>query len=580
MSRIKQRISSLISGQLPEFIRTDYTTFVAFLEAYYKFLEQDQHALELVQNAASYQDIDSTASSFIQYFLKTYIPGIPANALADQKLLVKRIKDLYESKGSELSFKLLFKILYDTNVDVKHPYDFVLKPSDGVWQQRVSVKVQLTSGSASDLTNRFLTLVKAGVTYNAPINRVKVLGDGSFELFLQTNTIPPFAINDVVVVNSSTGSIFSGIILPTASGYEILAPGSGFRVGQVVNVSVSTTADTVLKITKVDINQGVKELKFINYGYGFTNEITFNLFNDLTVAGTVADINTITNSIIDSGTVYRDPLTDPQRYFDTDYVDGLYSALVVISFSSNPGGSGSTSADTTLGDDVAIIKLTLGATGRYPGQYITNKGFLSEPDVRLQDDQLYQPFAYQLESDQDISKFYDIVKSLVHPAGTNMFNNRVLLNSVNVVANISVVSTSNINTELYDVISLLDYNTKVFLKNISDQDYANTSTYAVYTLTKPLSDQINNFSDQSFITTNKVINDLISVTDELISVNATHADENATALVDNNIFTVNKNINNDISVANVTDSIVIANSDYTEPLYFSEIYVGQILVSI
>jgi hypothetical protein len=40
--RIKDRVSELINSQLPEFIRNDNTTFVAFLKYYYKFLEQDQ----------------------------------------------------------------------------------------------------------------------------------------------------------------------------------------------------------------------------------------------------------------------------------------------------------------------------------------------------------------------------------------------------------------------------------------------------------------------------------------------------------------------------------------------------------
>ena len=60
-SRIKDKVSELVNSQLPEFIRSDYTTFVAFLQYYYKFLEQDQEALELVQNARKYSDIDQTA---------------------------------------------------------------------------------------------------------------------------------------------------------------------------------------------------------------------------------------------------------------------------------------------------------------------------------------------------------------------------------------------------------------------------------------------------------------------------------------------------------------------------------------
>jgi hypothetical protein len=76
-TRIKEKVSELVNSQLPEFIRSDYTTFVAFLEYYYKFLEQDQGAFELVQNARQYSDIDQTTESFVNYFLTNYAKDLP-----------------------------------------------------------------------------------------------------------------------------------------------------------------------------------------------------------------------------------------------------------------------------------------------------------------------------------------------------------------------------------------------------------------------------------------------------------------------------------------------------------------------
>jgi len=64
-TRIKEKLSTLVNSQLPEFIRYDYDTFVTFLEAYYEYLEQDQYAHELLQNSRSYSDIDTTIDSFV-----------------------------------------------------------------------------------------------------------------------------------------------------------------------------------------------------------------------------------------------------------------------------------------------------------------------------------------------------------------------------------------------------------------------------------------------------------------------------------------------------------------------------------
>ena len=91
-TRIKDKISELVNSQLPEFIRTDYSTFVAFLEYYYKFLEQDQGALELVQNARQYSDIDQTADSFVNYFITNYAKDLPYSLQINKPLLIKKIK--------------------------------------------------------------------------------------------------------------------------------------------------------------------------------------------------------------------------------------------------------------------------------------------------------------------------------------------------------------------------------------------------------------------------------------------------------------------------------------------------------
>ena len=52
------------------------------------------------------------------------MPEIPNDALADKRLLAKRIKDLYTTKGTIDSYKLLFKILYDEDVEINFPADW------------------------------------------------------------------------------------------------------------------------------------------------------------------------------------------------------------------------------------------------------------------------------------------------------------------------------------------------------------------------------------------------------------------------------------------------------------------------
>ena len=448
-TRIKDKISELVNSQLPEFIRTDYSTFVAFLEYYYKFLEQDQGALELVQNARQYSDIDQTADSFVNYFITNYAKDLPYSLQINKPLLIKKIKDLYSAKGSSLSIETLFRVLYDVSATTSHPYDFVMRPSDGKWSLRTSIRVQRTSGSAADIKDRFLNLTKNNVQYAAEIVRIKTLTPDLFEIFYNSAVDVPFEIDSIVSVSSSSGTIFTGMVKPTTTGYTILSGGAGFRAGQIFNVSVFGAVDTLVRIIKVNEVGAIQSLRFLNYGYNFTEAVSISLTNALGVSARSKALSTIGGGFTDVF-VMLSPHTalSASRYFFSDYVEDLsYTGDILVTVSSNQTLTSVTTAGTENASD-AVISFSIGAVARYPGEYISTQGFISEPDVRLQDGNLYQPFAYQVSSELDIITFYDIVKKLVHQAGTNMFVNRIISTTADLSANVTVETRKNVFIQL------------------------------------------------------------------------------------------------------------------------------------
>jgi len=473
-TRIKEKISKLVSGHVPEFIRSDYTTFVSFIEAYYRFLEQDQAALELVQNAKEYGDIDRTLDSFVNYFIANYAQDIGYNSAVNKRLLVKKIKDLYEAKGSELSFKLLFKLLYDTVVDTSHPYDNVLIASDGTWDQKVSLRIEVTSGNIENIVDRFLTITKNNIVYTDAVIRVKLLEGNLYEVFLKASSATPYAIGDVVSVISNNSTIFIGVVRPTTVSTIISEPGTGFKAGQIFNIPLAGGINTLIRILAVNDTGGIVSLRFLNYGYNYPAEnITINLFNDLTVATRTELFNTSSGGFKDTiQIVSPHGAASPSRYFFSDYIDNnLYTGNSLVTVSTDQTVTPATTQGISLGS-TALISIGMGALARYPGQFTTSQGFISEPEIRIQDDKLYQPFAYQLASDLDISVFYDTVKKLIHPAGTNLFNNRILSTTANLQANVSVVTSSNIFIELRDAFEAID---SLSLSNLFERTFSDST---------------------------------------------------------------------------------------------------------
>ena len=576
-TRLKDNVSELVNSQLPEFVRSDYTTFVAFLQYYYQFLEQDQGALELVQNARQYSDIDQTTESFVNYFLTNYAKDLPVSLLVNKPLLIKKIKGLYAAKGSTLSIETLFKVLYDTVATSSHPYDYVLRPSDGSWNQRSSIRVLLTGGSVESITDRFLTLTKNNIEYSAAIIRVKSISSDLYEIFYNSRSNVPFEIDDEVSVNTSVGTVLTGTVKPTTTSFQISYGGTGFREGEIFNLTVGGT-DTVVRITRVGANGSIQALRFINFGYNYSSNVTISLSNDLGTASLTKYFTTTTGGFQESisfSSIHSS--VDANRYFDSDYVTPFaYSGNLLLSTTTTSQLSTSATTVNVSTPADAIISFNVGAIARYPGEYIATPGFLSEPDVRLQDQYLYQPFAYQVESELDISVFYDIVKKLVHQAGTNLFVNRVLTTIANVSGNVEVVSSKNVFTQLNSVFNILD--SKVFqlqkplanVINISD----NFISLDVY---KPVSDTVTISESFTLVQSLAAFSDNVSILDSLGFVTGSSLSDDQ-SLSDELAQVFSKNIDNNLSNVSITDSGSGILDDYATN-YFNEIYAGTTVIT-
>ena len=163
------KTSLLVNRQVPEFVRDEYPTFVAFLEAYYQFLEGTANtgttANNLVTTAKSLRnirDVDSSLDSFETNFYNTYGSLIPLDVQADKALLFKHLVPLYKAKGSDASFKLLFQLIFGVDIDVILPQNNVLKSSSSKWQidNKLRINQDIASIYTGDGTTKIFTLAQ------------------------------------------------------------------------------------------------------------------------------------------------------------------------------------------------------------------------------------------------------------------------------------------------------------------------------------------------------------------------------------------------------------------------------------
>ena len=539
--QIKNRISSIVKHHLPEFIRSDYSLFVYFIEAYYKFLEQDFSPQEIIQDIQTYADIDRTSSAYLYYFLQNYAKDLPLEVLANKRLLIKRLSDLYTAKGSSLSFDILFRVLYNTTVEIQYPYENVLKPSDGNWTQKTSIAVQVVSGTRDSIVNRFLSYTYNGALFETPILNTKQLLNNTVEITLDNNRLATgYTEGDFVYVYGNLGEIiFKGRILSSPVSYSILQAGSGFKIGQIFNINYSANVGSIIKVTSVTPTGGIDKLKIINFGYGYPNNFQINLDKDSPSSKIIDAIASSTKGSSEELTIFKIVSGDSNRYFDTDYTsDQTYTAQ--YEFKTSTSSISGELPEQSIPGNYATLLFKTGAVARYPGAFSTNRGFLSENDIRLEDDLLYQPFAYQTNTDLDISKFYDTIIKLIHPAGQRLFNNRTLNNVIDVSSSVltSGATIGEIGFESYASVDPGDALSVQLRKAFSGEDFTTETDQSNLNIDKIISDTLDPL--ETVISSFSTVIDDIVIAEDVVSIDRNKLPESLVDPLDTTALSINR----------------------------------------
>ena len=190
---------------------------------------------------------------FLKEFLtkvkKQITPGFEGRELysnLNENIFIKNSKDFYSSKGTDESFKILFRALYGEEVEIIKPSDFLFIPSDAEYKITRDIVVEPIAGDPSNLINRTLFQDETdlfGKAYGS-VNNVKKIQRNDKDYYILSLD---YAYNKDINV---TGSIFGTFpIHPTT------------RV--VSNVSIGSSA--------IDVDSTV--------GFGTTGSLVCTLHN-------------------------------------------------------------------------------------------------------------------------------------------------------------------------------------------------------------------------------------------------------------------------------------------------------------
>ena len=406
VEQLEKIISPFIEDQFPSFMKEDYKKLILFIKAYYEWLEQPDNSGYILQNLNTIKDIDSNGEEFFKHFKNTYLESFPDILIANSNgefpnrtTLLKKIRDFYGNKGTENSYKFLFRLLYNSELEIYTPKEDILKVSAGEWYEPKSIKTTSSNGQRIFSASRgeivqYETDSSDVIIASAFIDSIVQYVEAGALLteFFITNISGTFLPNRSV-------SIIQGDITFQEFTYSVLGEffiqtaGTGYVVGNQIFVSGAGSGfASAVEVT--GLGGSIKKISIKKSGVNFFNQVTGTIIND----------------------------------------------------------TGTNSTATILFNPTAVTN--------YPGFFRSNNGKLSS-DKKIQDGNYYQEFSYDLRSGLSIDKYFSVLNKIIHPAGMKMFGSILLQSKLNVevdgISGLSIITTPLIgNYTPYTIGTTLD----------------------------------------------------------------------------------------------------------------------------
>ena len=261
-------ISRFVESQFPAFYHESGPELVAFLRAYYEFLEtHDRYATYVTRRMFEYGDIDLTLQEFVTHFKNKYLKDFPIIGATDQRFLIKHIMDVYRAKGTPQALRLLFQILFGTDVDIHLPAIDMWKLSDSKWTQPFYLEMSVSTRNLR-MVNKQITGATSGATaFVESVVRKRVEGkiiDVVYISHIKGNFKTGELVSEDGVLNNAPE------VIGSLSSIDVTLGGANFKVGDILEVYSTHGRQGRVRVSAIENATGRVNFELLDGGYGYT----------------------------------------------------------------------------------------------------------------------------------------------------------------------------------------------------------------------------------------------------------------------------------------------------------------------
>ena len=310
---VEKFVSNFVENQFPEFYREEGPDFILFTKAYYEWMEASGNPIGESRRLLDFRDLDNTPEEFLVHFQQKYLYGIPFNVIINKRLLLKHILDVYRSKGSINCYKLLFKMVYNEDIEVYLPSVDVLRVSDGTWIEPQYIEVT-NFENVNDFMGQTIVGVNSGVTATVENIIRETFYDNETTIVYFSNLIPKgatFEVGENIIPQVKLGNFDfiskAPYVLGSIDTIDIIDGGRDFNVNDLIRVvqrdtvtneNIAYGKESYLKVVELRKGQGELSFDLIDGGFGFSQDSEIFIYrNDDTGVGASFELGTLINQI-------------------------------------------------------------------------------------------------------------------------------------------------------------------------------------------------------------------------------------------------------------------------------------------
>lgn len=237
-------------------------------------------------NIVDYRTLDNSIDKYFEYLKDELYTSLPVNFYGNKPLIASKFKDFFTSKSNEQSYRFLFRLLYNEEIDFYYPGDDIIRSSDGNYEQTQVIRTTSSAFGTDSEGNTytrnifdFLNKTIRGKTSGALafVVDIKKFFIGSIETAELTLKLVSADFQEGEEIVDIDDDDLNATVYGIISGFTINDGGSGYQVGDSIVIS-GDGSEAQARVSSIK-QSPITSLKVNTVGHGYRVGTTASIDN-------------------------------------------------------------------------------------------------------------------------------------------------------------------------------------------------------------------------------------------------------------------------------------------------------------